>query len=86
MADDELVRARIPNATAPRLKVEPHGEDGVSIAYTSPRRRCVLLRGLTEGTARHYGETSSIEERTWMHRDDDACTFEVRFSSGSPPA
>ena len=30
--------------------------DGVSIEYTSPRQLCVLLRGLAEGTARHYGE------------------------------
>jgi hypothetical protein len=82
----ELVRATIPNARPPRLRVEPFGEDGVEITYTSSRQLCALLRGLTEGTARHYGETTSIEERTCMHRGDDACTFEVRFSPASQRA
>jgi len=76
----ELVRATIPHARPPHLSVSEHGEDGVFIAYSSPRKLCVLLRGLTEGTARHYGETTSIEEPTCMHRGDEACTFEVRFS------
>jgi hypothetical protein len=76
----ELVRATIPNATPPQLHVTELGSDGVSIVYSSPRRLCVLLRGLTEGTARHYGETATIEEPTCMRRGDDRCTFEVRFS------
>jgi hypothetical protein len=77
----ELVRATIPKARPPELGVTERGEDGVLIVYSSPRRLCVLLRGLTEGTARHYGETSSIEEETCMHRGDDACRFAVRFSA-----
>jgi hypothetical protein len=79
----ELVRATIPNAGPPQLDISPLGEDGVTIVYDSPRRLCVLLRGLTEGTARHYGERAATEERTCMHRGDRACTFEVRFSAGS---
>jgi heme-NO-binding protein len=82
----ELVRATIPKAGPPQLRVSPLGEDGVEIVYDSPRRLCVLLRGLTEGTARHYGEHTAIEELTCMRRGDPACTFEVRFSAGSPPA
>jgi hypothetical protein len=76
----ELVRATIPNAAPPQLHVTELGPDGVSIVYTSPRRLCVLLRGLTEGTARHFGETAAIEEPTCMLRGDDRCTFEIRFS------
>ena len=82
----ELVRATIPKARPPELGVTEHGDDGVLIVYSSPRRLCVLLRGLTEGTARHYGETSSIEEETCMHRGDDACRFAVRFSAVTPSA
>jgi hypothetical protein len=82
----ELVRATIPNAGPPQLDVRELGEDGVSIAYTSPRRLCVLLRGLTEGTAAHYGETTMIDEQTCMKRGDGACTFDVRFSGEAPPA
>ena len=57
------------------------GPDGVAILYSSPRRLCTLLRGLTEGTARHYGETAAIEEPTCMLRGDERCSFEVRFSA-----
>jgi Haem-NO-binding len=76
----ELVRATIPNAAPPQLHVTELGDDAVSIVYSSPRRLCVLLRGLTEGTTQHYGETATIEETTCMWRGDDQCTFEVRFS------
>jgi Haem-NO-binding len=77
----ELVRATIPNAAPPRLEVAPLGDDGVSIEYSSPRKLCVLLRGLVEGTARHYGETAEIHEPACMHRGDAACRFEIRFRS-----
>jgi hypothetical protein len=77
----ELVRATIPNAAPPELAVSERGADGVAIVYTSPRRLCVLLRGLVEGTARHYGERASIEEPTCMRRGDSACTFDVTLSA-----
>ena len=82
----ELVRATIPSARPPQLEVTELGDDGVAIAYSSPRKLCNLLRGLTEGTARHYGQTTTIEERTCMHRGDDACTFEVRLSDAAQSA
>lgn len=75
----QLVRATIPNAEPPQLRVSELGDDGVSIVYTSPRRLCVLLRGLAEGTARHYQERVEIEEQTCMLRGDDACRFEIRL-------
>ncbi len=80
----ELVRVAIPDAQPPELAVSELGEHGISIVYTSRRRMCWLLQGLVEGTARHYGETVHIEERTCMHRGDDACTFEVRFARPVP--
>jgi Haem-NO-binding len=75
----ELVRATIPNAQPPRLHISELGADGVAIDYSSPRRLCVLLRGLAEGTAAHYGETAQIDEVACMHRGDPACRFEVRL-------
>jgi hypothetical protein len=77
----ELVRATIPHAGPPRLDVKPLGDDGVTIDYSSPRRLCVLLRGLTEGTALHYGERTTIAETACMHRGDPSCRFDVRFTS-----
>jgi Haem-NO-binding len=82
----ELVRATIPNASPPQLHVSELGENGVSIVYSSPRRLCLLLRGLAEGTARHYGEMAEIEELTCMRRGDIACTFEITLSASTPTA
>jgi hypothetical protein len=82
----ELVRATIPKATPPALGVAPLGEDGVSIDYSSPRQLCALVRGLVEGTARHYGEQVEITETACMRRGAAACVFEIRFRSPSPAA
>src|SRR5918992_2754225 len=82
----ELVRATIPNARPPELGVTELGGDGVLITYSSPRRLCLLLRGLVHGTAAHYGETAAIDEPTCMHRGDAVCPFEIRFSAATPNA
>jgi hypothetical protein len=73
----ELVRATIPNAAPPQLAVSELDDDRVEILYTSSRRLCRLLRGLAEGTARHYGERTELVETTCMLRGDAACRFEV---------
>jgi hypothetical protein len=79
----ELVRATIPKAKPPQLNVTPLGDDGVQINYSSPRKLCVLLRGLVEGTARHYGEAVEIAETACMHEGAPACLFEIRFSGSA---
>jgi predicted hydrocarbon binding protein len=76
----ELVRATIPNAVPPKLTVTELDEHSVSIDYSSERKLCVLLRGLVQGTASHYGEQATLEEKTCMHRGEPACRFEVRLS------
>jgi Haem-NO-binding len=80
----ELVRATIPNAAPPKLHVTELDGDGVSIVYSSPRQLCVLLRGLVQGTASHYGEQATIEEQACMRRGDPACRFEVRLTPARP--
>ncbi len=70
----------MPNAAPPQLRIDGLGDEGVRIAYSSPRRLCVLLRGLVQGTAQHYREAATIEEWTCMHRGDPACTFEIKLS------
>jgi hypothetical protein len=82
----ELVRATIPKATPPHLGVEPLGDDGVTIDYSSPRKLCSLLRGLVEGTARHFGQSVESDETACMHRGDERCRFECRFSESTSPA
>jgi predicted hydrocarbon binding protein len=81
----ELVRATIPNAAPPKLSVEARDDGAVSIVYCSPRRLCVLLRGLVQGTARWYGEHAVIEETACMRRGDRVCRLEVRLVTDGAP-
>jgi hypothetical protein len=73
----ELVRTTIPGASPPELHVQPFGEVGVLVSYTSERRLCRLLEGLVLGTAEHYGETLDVEEIQCMHQGDPGCVFTV---------
>ena len=73
----ELVRATISGASPPELHVQPFGEVGVLISYTSERRLCSLLEGLVLGTAEHYGEALTVEEIQCMHDGDAGCVFTV---------
>jgi hypothetical protein len=82
----ELVRATMPTARPPQLTVQEAGPDGVEIVYSSPRRLCHLLIGLTEGTARHYGEEVELTEFACMLRGDPACRFDVRVRPASHAA
>jgi hypothetical protein len=78
----ELVRETIPGAAPPHLAIAPLGEEGVSITYDSPRRLCVFLRGVAEGTASYYGQHADLDEPTCMLRGDEACRVDVRLSDG----
>ena len=73
----ELVRATIAGAYPPKLHVQPLGELGVLVSYTSERRLCRLLEGLVLGTAEHYGESLLVEEIQCMHDGDPGCVFTV---------
>ena len=73
----ELVRATIKGASPPVLHVQPFGEDGVLISYTSERRLCAMLEGLVHGTAEHCGEAVVAEEIQCMRRGDAGCVFTV---------
>ena len=73
----ELVRATIPNATPPALKVRALDPDRVEILYTSPRRLCRLLEGLVVGTGHYYQETITITEEECVNRAAPACRFHV---------
>jgi hypothetical protein len=75
----DTVRVAMPDARPPQLKVTDHGEGGLQILYTSPRRLCVLLRGLVEGTGRIYDERIHVEEPECMHRGDPACRVVLTF-------
>lgn len=82
----ELVRATIPNARPPELRVRPGDEGSVLIDYASPRRLCRLLEGLVVGTGRYFGERAAVTELECMHRGAPECRFEMRVEADPVPA
>lgn len=72
-----VVRLRS-HADPPQIRCESNGPDQVTILYSSPRRLCVLARGLIRGVARHYSEAVTIAEPTCMLRGDSTCELVVR--------
>ena len=76
----ELVRATVPNAAPPELGIRQLDDGALSIIYASRRGLCVLLRGLVQGTASHYGEQATVDELACMRQGDAACRFEVRLN------
>jgi hypothetical protein len=55
---------------------------GASHVGTSTAGAGSCKQSYASWTARHYGETVLIDERTCMRRGDATCTFEVRFNAG----
>ena len=87
----QVVRATIPGAIPPHLRVSELGPDGAIVTYTSSRRLCALLEGLVRGTARYYGEEVELEQIQCMHRGDPGCVLTVlpagaTSGSGGAPA
>ena len=76
----EVVREALPDARPPELAVTDLGDEGLEIAYSSPRRICAMLRGLAVGTGRVYGEALEVDELECMHHGASACRFRIRFS------
>lgn len=76
----EVVRTTLRDAAPPRLRVAPLGDDSVRITYDSPRKLCALLIGLAIGSTRKLGERVDVTEVACMHRGDDACVVDLRFS------
>jgi predicted hydrocarbon binding protein len=73
------VRKLYPGADVPIFDYELPSAETLVMGYHSKRKLCVLGEGLLEGTARHFGETVSIEQPTCMLRGDTSCTLAIRF-------
>lgn len=77
----ELVRATIPDAHPPALRIRPADDESVTIEYASLRKLCRLLEGLVIGTVHHYNEHVTVTETTCMHHGADACRFNVHITA-----
>ena len=77
------VRKLYTGATCPFFQFR-EGDDGLlSMTYRSPRKLCYLAEGFVEGAAAHYGDCVDFQHAMCLHRGDDRCVFEIRWSKPS---
>lgn len=74
------VRKLYPDADLPEFEFSGVGADEVTLGYQSGRQLCALAEGFIVGSARHFGETPTIDQPECMHRGDDRCLIHCRFA------
>ena len=75
------VRLYSPKARPPAIKAERTAEDEVTITYTSPRRLCMVARGIIRGTGKVYSTKLELTEDRCMLRGDAECRIRVRAAA-----
>jgi hypothetical protein len=73
------VRKLYPDADLPAFEFHAVGPREVTLGYQSGRQLCALAEGFIVGTARHFGEASTIDQPECMHRGDDRCMIHCTF-------
>ena len=75
------VKKLMEGATPPNLYYEDvDGDpDRLIIHYESERGLCMLMEGLLDGVADHFGVGIQYEQTSCTHRGDPRCTFEIQF-------
>lgn len=74
------VRKLLPGAVTPSFAYHDVGEDELIIEYRSERRLCLLMEGLLQGVAEHFGVSIQMAHTTCLHHGADHCTFELSFA------
>lgn len=69
----------MPGATPPRFEYEEPDEKTLIMKYKSPRKLCMLLKGLIEGVLNYYREKATITETQCMNRGSSYCCFKITF-------
>lgn len=80
------VRKLYPGADVPDFGFDTSDPGVLRMTYHSERAMCAFAEGLLEGAARHYGQRAEIVQPRCMHRGDDHCLLEVRFTPSHEPA
>jgi hypothetical protein len=75
------VKKLMEGATPPNLYYDDvDGDlDKLVIHYESKRGLCMLMEGLLDGVAEHFGMEITYEQTSCTHRGDPRCTFEIQF-------
>lgn len=73
-----VVRVKNPGAKPPELQTVRHGEDEVTLVYTSPRQMCALAIGIGKGLAKHFKEKIAVTQSMCMHKGASKCEIVFR--------
>lgn len=65
------------NPNLPRFKYIDHGDNKLTMQYSSPRKLCILAEGLIRGAANRYGNSITIDHPVCMHNGADHCQLDV---------
>jgi hypothetical protein len=74
------VRKLYPNSRCPFFQFREDADGALVMGYQSPRKLCDLAHGFIEGASALYRERVAIEHLTCMHRGDEQCLVEIRWS------
>jgi hypothetical protein len=74
------VKKFLSEAQPPKFIVKNLDGDRLSVEYISERNLCLLVEGLLEGLAEHYGSGVDYTHSTCVNKGDESCIFEVKFS------
>ena len=75
------VRKLYPDADLPEFEFDSSIGDELTLGYRSGRQLCQLAEGFILGTARHFGESATIDQPECMHRGDERCLIHCRFAA-----
>lgn len=70
-----------PGASTPVFDFDSKSDEVLVMGYRSQRKLCALALGFIEGAAHYYRETVSFEHPLCMHRGDEKCQFQLRFTA-----
>lgn len=68
-----------PTAQLPSFSYEEPSANELIMIYKSPRKLCILAKGLITGAAQHFQEKIKIAEPLCMHKGEHHCRLEITF-------
>jgi hypothetical protein len=72
------IQRRNPDTNPPEITTSELGKHHIQLYYNSPRRLCVIVRGMLRGIGNHYNETLEFNETECMHQGASECVFDIQ--------
>lgn len=74
------LRSLNPSLAPPVLRTESMPPHELAMAYQSGHKLCLILRGVIEGLATHFGESITIDEPVCMLKGAPLCRFHLQLT------